>query len=143
MTNNASSETSTTPRWAQGRERVVRDLGPGGADAGDERGLAGVGKAHEAHVREEPELESELPLLPEASGLMTARRSIGGGGEGSVSSSAPSAARDEQSLSPPSSPPAALFPRRKRECPGTESTRSSPVLPVRLAPSPFLPRSPR
>ena len=40
----------------EGSERVVGDLGAGGRDARNERGLAGVGEAHQAHVGQEFQL---------------------------------------------------------------------------------------
>ena len=48
----------------QGRERIGSDLGPGGADSGQQGRFARVGHAHKADVGDDPELEDEPPLLP-------------------------------------------------------------------------------
>ncbi len=61
------------------RERIVRDLGGGAGDGGEERGLTGVGETDQADVGDELELEAQLALfalVPRRGGL---GRLVGGG----------------------------------------------------------------
>src|SRR6185312_5429088 len=80
----------------EGRERVVGDLRPRGGHGGDQGGLARVGEADEADVRDGLELQGKLALLPrlalerEPRGLALLRR------EGRVAeAAAPACRRDE------------------------------------------------
>ena len=66
------------------RERIVGDLRAGGREAGHQRGLARVRKAHDADVGQEPELEPEPALLAGFAGIRVARRASRGGGEAGV-----------------------------------------------------------
>ena len=54
----------------EGREGVVRHLGPGSRDRTNERGFPRIGKAQEAHIGDEFELEAQVTYFP--------RRSLGG-----------------------------------------------------------------
>ena len=82
-----------------GRERgegVVGDLGARPGDAADQRGLAGVGVADDAHVGQQLQLELEVLLLPLCAGLREARRLVGGGGEVHVAEAAAAALADHE-----------------------------------------------
>src|SRR5207249_10048723 len=55
---------TTLFRSVQGRERIVRHLGPRGGDRTDERGFAGVRQPQQAHVGDDLELEFQQALFP-------------------------------------------------------------------------------
>ena len=63
--------------WCQRRKRIGGNLGPGGRDVRDERGLARVGKSDEADIGEQLELKPERASLPGLAGLHLARGTIG------------------------------------------------------------------
>ena len=77
-------------------EGIVGDLGPGRRDHREQRALAGVGLAHQAHVGDELEHQLDLPLLALLARLPLARRLVGGRGEPGVAPAAPAAARHQQ-----------------------------------------------
>ncbi len=73
-------------------ERIVGDLRPGPRHAAQERALAGVGHAHEAHVGDHLEFEPQAPALALFAGREVARGLIGGRLEPRVSFAAFAAA---------------------------------------------------
>ncbi len=80
------------------RERVIGDLRSGAGEPGEERGLAGVRKAHEASVGKQlqPQLDpTGFPLEP---ALREPRRLARGGGEALVAVSPGAARRDHRTL---------------------------------------------
>src|SRR5437773_740009 len=79
----------------EGGEGVVGDLGFGGGEARDQRGLADVGVADEAGVGEETELETVGALFAGAAEFVLARGLVSAGGEVLVASSASSAFGDD------------------------------------------------
>ena len=85
----------------QGGEGVVGDLGLGGRDHGDQRGLPGGRESHEPHVRHGLELERDvedvagLTEQSEAGGLTRAR------GQGSIAEAALAALRHDEPGSGP------------------------------------------
>ena len=82
----------------EGGEGVVGDLGFGGGEARDERGLADVGVADEAGVGEETEFEAVGALFAGAAELVFARGLVGAGGEVLVAASAATAFGDDDGL---------------------------------------------
>ena len=56
----------------EGGEGVVGDLGLGGGDAGDERGLAGIGVADQADVGQQLQLQPVIALLAGAAQFVLA-----------------------------------------------------------------------
>ena len=80
----------------EGGERVVGDLRPGGGHGGDQRGLARVGEADEADVRDGLELEGELALLPRLALEREPGRLALLRGEGRVAEAAPAARRRDE-----------------------------------------------
>ena len=70
-------------------ERVVGDLGTGPGETGDQGALSGVGKADQAHVREQAQLESDPLFLAFRSRLREPGRLQGGRGEVHVPEPAP------------------------------------------------------
>src|SRR5262249_13099494 len=79
-------------------ERVVGDLRAGRGDAGNQCGLAGVGKSDEADVGEQLQLETEAALFAGAAGLVLGRGLVSGCGEAGVAASSASAARGYEAL---------------------------------------------
>ena len=79
-------------------EGIIRDLGPGSADARDQRALAHVGIADQADIGQQLEFEAKEALFAAAAQLVLARRLMGGGGEASVAASAAPAASDDDAL---------------------------------------------
>src|SRR5262249_22990255 len=69
-----------------------------GADAGDERRLAGIGEPDHAHVGEQLQLESEPAPIARPSQVGLARRAIGGRREARVTAAAPGAGLDQEAL---------------------------------------------
>ena len=57
-----------------GREVIIRDLGVGAGGYGQQRGFAHVGIAHEAHVRDQLELQLDLPFPGKSAGFGEIRR---------------------------------------------------------------------
>ena len=82
----------------EGGERVVGDLGPGGGDARDERGFAGVGVADQAHIGQQLQLQPIDALLAGPAQFVLARRLVGAGGKVLVAASAASALGDDEAL---------------------------------------------
>ena len=75
-------------------EGVVGDLGVRGREARDERGLAGVGEAHQADVGEQLQLQPQPALFAGLARVGAARGAVGGAGEAGVAAAAaPSASR--------------------------------------------------
>ena len=60
---------------------VVADFGLGLADHGDQAAFAHAGKADQPHIRNELQLQADLPLLAGHAGLGKARHLPGGGGK--------------------------------------------------------------
>src|ERR1700735_5525627 len=79
----------------EGGEGVVGNLGAGGGEARDERGLADVGIAYEADVGEEAEFETIVVGVAEATELMFARGLMRRGGEVLVATATATAAGDD------------------------------------------------
>ena len=79
-------------------EGIVGDFGARGGDAGDERGLAGVGIADQAHVGEQLEFQTIAALLAGAAQLVLARGLVGAGGEVLVAAAAAAALGDDDAL---------------------------------------------
>ncbi len=82
----------------EGGEGIVGDFGARGGDAGDERGLAGVGIADEADVGEQLEFETIAALLAGAAQFVLARSLVGAGGEVLVATAAAATARNRDAL---------------------------------------------
>ncbi len=82
----------------EGGEGIVGDFGAGGGDAGDERGLAGVGIADQADVGQQLQFQAIGALLAGAAQFVLARGLVGGGGEVLVAASAAAALGDDQAL---------------------------------------------
>ncbi len=80
------------------RERVVGDLRARPGDAADERRLAGVRVADDAHVGEQLQLEDEIALLSRRAVLGVARRLVRGRREVHVAEAAAAALRDDEPL---------------------------------------------
>ena len=80
------------------RERVVGDLGRGGGDSGEDRGLARVRQPDEPDVGDQPELESEPALRARLALLGVLRRLVGRGLEVRVAEAAATAAGDHRTL---------------------------------------------
>src|SRR5271168_2399719 len=79
-------------------ERIVGNLGASGGDAGNERGLAGVGQADEAHVCEQAQLEPQVALLAGLAIFRLARSLMPGLGEMLVAAAATAAFRGHEAL---------------------------------------------
>ena len=79
-------------------ERIVGDFGPRGRYRADERALAGVRHAEEAHVGQHPELEMQPPLLACFAGRRLARRPVRARLEVNVAETARAALRDAHLL---------------------------------------------
>src|SRR5437867_4410949 len=60
----------------EGRERIIRDLGPRRGNARNQRGLADVGKADQTDVGEQFQLQSEVLLLASHAILRLLRHTI-------------------------------------------------------------------
>ena len=75
------------------REGIVGDLGARGAEHREQRALAGVRLADQAHVGDQLEHELELPLLALLARLPLPRRLVRRRGEARVAPPAPAAAR--------------------------------------------------
>src|SRR6185436_6506860 len=84
---------------AERGEWIVRDLGLGFGDPGNQRALAGVRIPDEADVREELQPQPEYALLAREARFGAPRRAIRRGCERRVSSASSSAARDEHAVS--------------------------------------------
>ena len=82
----------------EGGEGIIGDLGPGGGDARDQRGLAGVGIADQAHVGQQLQFQAIAALLAGAAQLVLARSLVGAGGEVLVAAAAAPALGDDQAL---------------------------------------------
>ena len=82
----------------QRRERDSRQSWARGGNAGDERGLARVGKADQADVRQQLQLQPQMSLFARLAGLVLARCAVGGGREVRVAKPAASALGDQHSL---------------------------------------------
>jgi hypothetical protein len=82
----------------EGGERVVGDFGLGGGDAGDERGLAGVGVADQAYISEEFEDEAVMAFFAGAAQFVFARSLVNGSGEVLVAATAAPTFGDDDAL---------------------------------------------
>ncbi len=80
------------------RERVVGHLRARGGQARQERRLAGVRQAEEAHVGDEPQVESQPPLLARLAGLAVARGAVAVREEGAVAAAAAAAASHHETV---------------------------------------------
>ena len=78
----------------QGGEVVVCDLGLGGADGGDESGLAHIGEADQAHIRDQFQLQRHLDVLTGHAGLGKLGDLAGGGGKMCIAVAAAAALGD-------------------------------------------------
>ena len=81
-------------RGHQSGEVVVCDLGLGRADGGDEGGLAHVGEADEAHIRDQLQLQRHLNVLAGHTGLCKLGDLAGGRGKMRVAIAAAAALGD-------------------------------------------------
>ena len=79
-------------------EGVIGDLGPRGGDARNQRGFAGVGKADQAHVGQQLQLQAQALFFARAARLVLGGRLVGGGGEARVALAAAAAARHHEAL---------------------------------------------
>ena len=82
----------------QRRERVVGDLRPRRGDAGDQRRLARVGKADQADIGEQLQLQVKGLLFAGLARLGPPRRAVGGRDEPRVAAAAASALGDEHAV---------------------------------------------
>ena len=73
----------------EGGEVVVGDLGPGVGGDGEQGGFAHIGEAHQAHVRQELELQNHVPLLALDAGLGKPGHLPGGGGVVGIAPASP------------------------------------------------------
>ena len=73
----------------QRRKRIVRNLGVGGGDTRDERGLSDVRKPNQADVGKQLQLQVELPHFTRLSRVNAARRAVCRGRKPLIPSSAP------------------------------------------------------
>ena len=73
---------------------VVCDLGLGGADGGDEGGLAHIGEADQAHIRDQFQLQRHLNVLTGHAGLGKLGDLAGGGGKMCIAVAAAAALGD-------------------------------------------------
>src|SRR5438552_15957516 len=71
------------------RKRVIGDFGPGGADAGNQRGFAHVWKPHESYVGDRFRAGGELDLLTRSSGFRVPGSRVRGVVEVRVAAAAP------------------------------------------------------
>src|SRR5207237_2484295 len=79
-------------------EGIIGDLGPGSADARDQRALAHVGIADQADIGQQLQFEAKETLFAGAAEFVLARRLMGGGGEAGIAASAAPAAGDDDAL---------------------------------------------
>src|SRR5436305_832148 len=82
----------------QGGEGIIANLGPGGAGGRQERRLTGIGKADEAGIRDQLQLQPQPARLPRLTQLGEAWRLPGRGLEAGITPTAPSPASDHQPL---------------------------------------------
>ena len=75
----------------QRSEVIICDLGMGLGHHGEQRGFAYVGKANQAHIRQELQLQGDIMALSREAGLCKAGHLPGGGGEVHVAPAAPAA----------------------------------------------------
>ena len=95
----SSSPRSMTPRFGSSVVNgIVRDLGRGSRDSGEDRRLARVRQADEPDVGDQPELESEPALGARLTLLGMLRRLVGRGLEMRVAEPAATAAGDHRAL---------------------------------------------
>src|SRR5207247_11003824 len=87
-----------TEVWYQGRERIVGDLRARVRNGRDQSGLACVGVAHQADVRQKFQLQLQPALLAGRAGIASGRYAIGRGGEEGVAASTASALRHDRLL---------------------------------------------
>jgi len=126
----------------EGGERVVGDFGARGGDAGDERGLAGVGIADEADVGEQLQFQTIAALLAGAAQLMLARSLMRAGGEMLIAPAAAAALGDDDLLVGLTKVVDELagFGVEERGADGTWRVISRPSRPVQFEPRPCSPR---
>ncbi len=84
--------------WRERREGIVGDLRTRRRDARNQRGLAGVGKADQADIGEELQVQAEAPVFAGQAGLCLARRTIRGAHELRVAHPASPAACDQDAV---------------------------------------------
>src|ERR1051326_7848783 len=84
--------------WVKCRERVRCNSRPGAGNGGQQSGLAGVGVPHEAHVRNDSQLQQEIPLLACFARLRETRGLARGGGEIAIAQAAPAALAQDKPL---------------------------------------------
>ena len=82
----------------EGSEGVVGDFGPGGGDARDQSGLAGVGVADQADVGEQLEDKAVVALFARTAQFVLARGLVDGGGEMLVAAAPATAFSDDDLL---------------------------------------------
>lgn len=82
----------------QGREGVVRDLGPGAGDLRNQCGFSCVWEPHETHVGQEFQHQLEGSFLSLSAGFTVFRSLPGGGDEPGVSPAAPAAPGSDHAL---------------------------------------------
>ena len=79
-------------------ERIIRNLRLGRGDHRNQRGLAGVGKSDQAHIREQLQRQVQFELFTHLTRLHFARRAIRGRREVRVAKPAAPALREEHAL---------------------------------------------
>ena len=84
--------------WLQGSEGVVGNLRLGGGDAGDQRGLAGVGIPHQPHIGQQLQLQPVSPLFALPAGFRFPRSLVSRGSKMLIAPSSPSALGGDDAL---------------------------------------------
>ena len=79
-------------------ERIRRDFRTCRGNAGDQRGLAGIGKSDQPDIRQQLQFQAQAALLAGLAGLVFGGRLMGGSGKSGVALAAAPAARDEEPL---------------------------------------------
>ena len=82
----------------QGGEGVVGNFGTRRAEHAEQGGLAGIGEAHQTHIRQDLQLQLNLHFPARAAGSGIARRLLGGGLEAGVALAAMAAIKQHLAL---------------------------------------------
>ena len=77
---------------------IVGDLGTGGRDDADEGGLAHIGEADQAHIRDDLQLQLQVHILAGQAGLGKLGDLAGGGGKMAIAPAAAAATGDHHRL---------------------------------------------
>ncbi len=82
----------------QRRKRIIRNLRPRRANHRNQRGLPRIRKTHQAHVRQQLQLQPQIPLFPGLAFLFLSRRLVPRLRKMLIAAPAPSALRHQQTL---------------------------------------------